>query len=377
MATKVLHLTTVHPIDDVRVFRKEVRSLREAGFDVTVAGIRSGELPSDIEPAVIFEQISSRWRRVMTSWSRAIKVCEAERPDILHFHDPEILAVLPFVRRSCGIIIYDSHECLSEAVYHKDYLPRIFRPFVSVVVGWVEKIFIRFADGLVVPTPHIAEYFRLSGKPLVQIANYPETTSLPALEAFELRSPRAVYTGGLAFVRGLKQMVQGAEEAGIVLDLAGPADGDGSRFLKSVQATNIHTHGQISHSRALALQAGAMVGMSLLMPRKQYLNAIPTKVFEFLASGLAVICSDFPFLRRLFSGFHGIYFVNPEDSSQVAAAMQEAIRNYPSMSHQLLENRQRVLRQFTWEGESARLGMFYQTLLKQRSCPETDRASVT
>jgi len=362
--SRILHLTTVHPIDDVRIFQKEVRSLRRAGLEVVVAGIGVASLPEDLEPAIIFDRITSRRRRFWASIKRAIETCRTLRPDILHFHDPEILFAVPFLRRYCGVVIYDSHECVSEAVHHKHYLPIYLRPLIGGVVGWIEKLLIRFVDAVIVPTPHIEAYFGGMRKPVVRVANYPQSTTLPEFASLNDRRERAVYTGALAAVRGLPQMVEASKLTNIALDLAGSIDTEGEDFLSKNLTPHISVHGYLSHAQALALQSHAMVGMSLLMPKKQYLNAIPTKVFEFLAAGLIVVCSDFPFLRRLFSPFQTVRFVDPENVSEVADAMRGAIADFHRLEPALIEGREIILREFTWDSEMKRLLELYEFFLQ-------------
>ncbi len=362
MKHRILHLSTVHPVDDVRIFHKEVRSLRGAGYEVIVTGIQTGPLPSDIQPARIIDKPASRFARVQKSVSQAVAICRELRPDVLHFHDPELLLALPLVARFCGSIIYDSHEFISEAVEHKSYLPPFVRSAVGTQVRLVERVFCNFVDAVVAPTPHIAAYYRAMGKTVVEAANYPARTSLPQFTGLEGRAQRAIYTGGLSSFRGLAQMLEASRRTGIGLDLAGPRDGEAEVLFKAMPA-NVCDHGLLPLSQAATLQTKGMVGMSLLMPTKQYVNAIPTKVFEFFAAGLIVICSDFPFLRGLFDGFETITYVDPQDNEQIARALQDAIAAYGKSEKALLASRDRVLRQFTWEAEADRLIELYATIL--------------
>ena len=36
MSNKILHITTVHSYDDNRIFHKEIKSLKRAGFNVSI-----------------------------------------------------------------------------------------------------------------------------------------------------------------------------------------------------------------------------------------------------------------------------------------------------------------------------------------------------
>lgn len=365
MTAKILHLSTVHPVDDLRIFQKEVRSLRLAGYQVLIVGIRTPVPAQDIQPAILLDPVASRARRFFVSFQRVIEICRRERPDILHFHDPEILPALPFIRRYCRRVIYDSHEHVSEQMQHKTYVPAALRPAIGAMVGTLERNFVRFVDVVIVPTPHIADYFRAIGKTIVEVANFPDKATMPPINDVSSRDRSAVYTGGLSRFRCVAEMLGAARLTGQDLHLAGHADTGSLALLAEAQSQlTIHFHGWKSQAEALRLQQGAMVGLSLLMPTVQYLTAIPTKIFEYLAMGLVVICSDFPFLRNLLAGFETIKFVNPHDTPAIAEAWTEALTQYPSLGKELLASREKVLREFTWESQAKNLVDLYGSLLK-------------
>ena len=363
MNRKILHLSTVHVADDLRIFQKEVRSLRALGWEVVVAGIRSPHPPDDLAPAHIFEPAKSPGKRMLTTIPRVVEVVKEQRPWLLHFHDPEILAAVPFVRRYCERIVYDSHEHISEQTRNKPYIPAMLRPLASSVVGAAEALLLRNIDAVVSPTPHIAAHFRALGKPVAMVANYPDQAYLPEFADPATRKSQAVYTGALAEARGLDTMLAAASEIGAELHLAGKVTAQRRNLLEeAAQGKNIHYHGWMSRADCLNLQCESMVGLQLQMPLPQYMTAIPTKVFEYLSMGLIVICSDLPFLRELFAGFSTIRFIDPADARQLSVAWRAALEDYPRMTEDLRASRKKVLEEFTWESQVSELESLYRRL---------------
>ena len=120
MAT-VYHVTTVHPIPDPRIFLKECVTLSEAGHDVTV-------LACSEEPKISFRgfQIVSvgkpsrnRWRR-LSYQVRIFRMLLQTKPDVIHFHDPELLPIMIIIAHLPWIkvkIIFDVHENFSSNLW--------------------------------------------------------------------------------------------------------------------------------------------------------------------------------------------------------------------------------------------------------------------
>jgi glycosyltransferase involved in cell wall biosynthesis len=107
----------------------------------------------------------------------------------------------------------------------------------------------------------------------------------------------------------------------------------------------------------------ADVGLAVLHPEKSYLRAIPTKAFDYMATSLPVIMSDFPLWRRLFHDC--ALFVNPLDTEDIAEKMTTLARN-PDLRLKLgTAGRRRVESQCSWEAEVPKLIRLYERLVGQ------------
>ena len=89
--TKVCHVTSVHPPEDVRIFQKECVSLARAGYDVTLVQ-QGGDYEKDGVHILGFGDIApNRFQRMlMTAWRAYRRALEADA-DVYHLHDPELL----------------------------------------------------------------------------------------------------------------------------------------------------------------------------------------------------------------------------------------------------------------------------------------------
>jgi hypothetical protein len=112
--------------------------------------------------------------------------------------------------------------------------------------------------------------------------------------------PRALHVGDLRRSRGLFDMVEAIAGApGWSLDLVGPVAASDEADLRerlgqSDVAGRVRLHGRRPPAQAWELARGAWVGLSLLHDTPAFHDAVPTKIYEFLQCGLAVVVSPLP-----------------------------------------------------------------------------------
>ena len=112
--------------------------------------------------------------------------------------------------------------------------------------------------------------------------------------------PRALYIGDVRRSRGLAVMLAAVEAApGWELDVVGPVAGADRAWLDAWTATSpaaarVRFHGRMPPHAAWALARGAWVGLSLLEDTPAFRDAVPSKLYEYLAAGLAVATTPLP-----------------------------------------------------------------------------------
>ena len=87
---KVCHVTSVHPRNDIRIFRKECVSLARAGYEVTL--VQQGESgEQDGVHLLGFGAVeTSRLKRMTQGAKKAYMLAKTVDADIYHLHDPEL-----------------------------------------------------------------------------------------------------------------------------------------------------------------------------------------------------------------------------------------------------------------------------------------------
>ncbi|MFV1979818.1 MAG: glycosyltransferase, partial [Rhodothermia bacterium] len=111
---RIVHLTTVHHPLDPRIYLKQARSLARAGFDVWLLARGEGlSLTASELEDVTFVPLPGGRARTPRLRRQAVAIREIRRiePDVIHIHDPELLPLARWLKRSLGAkVIYDKHE---------------------------------------------------------------------------------------------------------------------------------------------------------------------------------------------------------------------------------------------------------------------------
>ena len=170
---KVCHITSVHPVEDVRIFQKECVSLAKARYDVTL--IQQGESyeKSGIHILGFGEIAPNRFQRMLFTARKAYRKALAADADIYHLHDPELLPYGLKLKRRGKTVIFDSHEDVPADILGKEWLPVFLRKGISRLYMWYENRCFAQMDAVIGVTPHICDRIRRQCARAELITNYP------------------------------------------------------------------------------------------------------------------------------------------------------------------------------------------------------------
>lgn len=250
---KVCMLSSVHSADDIRIVEKEARSLCAAGHAVTV--VARPPCPRDrsrIEFKLIDLPAVFRLRRPWVVGRAAVALARATKPDVVQFHDPELIPFALRLKKAGCKVIYDVHEDLPADIRSKLWIPRWLRPMIAFATEMVERRFGRHFDAIVAATPAIAEQFSGYGANVVLVRNTVKLDEFVEPSATTKRRRQAVYVGRTSFDRGLVEMVEVCAAASLPLVLAGGIGREEARWLKTCSA-DVQYRGKIGRSEIGAL----------------------------------------------------------------------------------------------------------------------------
>ena len=328
---RIVHLSTVHRTRDNRIYNKECKALLAAGHELTLV-VRAERDEASPVPLVALPTPAGRIQRILSTQRRAWRAVSALNPHILHIHDPELI---PFAIAYRALhrdtrIVYDAHEDLVGQIATKPYLSSWQRPIArtaaALLVGAADRSF----DAVVAATEPVLAGFPHARRSTV-VRNYPWLSDYAAKP--QPAPGRAVYVGDLTEERKLTFMLDVIDRVRATvphahLVLAGRPDKQGEVVLnKRADGDAVTYLGLLDPADVPSVVATGQVGLVFLKPLPNYLNSLPTKLFEYMASGIAYLASDFPFWRQSFEPHHAGHFTDTEDVGTAATALAALLTN--------------------------------------------------
>jgi len=369
-AGAVVHLTTVHAPSDTRIFFKECRSLAQAGMDVTmvVPAEKAGVVHSvRIEPLPRPRARLSRMTR--TVWSAFWKALRL-KAGLYHLHDPELLPVGLLLRAWGKHVIYDVHEDVPKDVLSKPYLPLWSREIVGRAAKLAEDVAVGYLSAVVAATPSIYKRFHTMNTRTVMVRNFPipEELSNGHSMLWCKRDSAVAYIGGITGLRGIREMIRAMgllpDALDAKLEIAGNATyGDSLDDLPTLPGWNrVCYRGYLDGAGIAELLGRVRAGLVLFHPAPNHVEAMPMKLFEYMAAGIPVIASTFPAWREIVEEARCGLLVDPLKPQEIAEAMQYLLM-HPNEAEEMGRRGMRAVQEtYNWKTQARVLLDLYSEL---------------
>ena len=370
MTKTIVHITTVHPRYDTRIFHKMCKSLVEFGFNVVLL-VADGIGDEIVDHIQIFDigSFPSRKHRLINGSRLVYKKLRELSPHLLHFHDPELLPIATYLRSRGFSVIFDSHEDIPKQFLSKPYLNKPLRWVMSKFLNLYEWRVASSLDAVIGATPAITSKFLKFTSKAVNINNYPiidenyvYTTSIKQ-DTISL-----CFIGYITPIRGLIEIVQALTlvKCPVRLKLAGSFSN--KSFKDKVTAlpgwSLVDFIGFVPRNQANKILQTSVDGLVTYHPNPNHLAAQPNKMFEYMDAGLPVIASDFPLWREIILGNQCGIVVNPSDPQAIADAIELIASNLDSAYKMGMNGKKAVRERYNWSTEANKLNQLYHEILQ-------------
>lgn len=380
---RVVHLTSGHHADDERICWKECLSLARAGYDVSLIvpeehPSRLPGLPAEVRVNAIPNRPGRFGRLVVMPWL-LLAAGLRRKADIYHVHEPELLFCGFLLRLTGKKVIYDAHEDFPRDILVKDWIPAGLRGFAAAATSVLEWLAGRTLSGVIAATPAIARRFPSSHTALVR--NFARISEFSACAARERDDcPALAYIGGITVDRCAPEMVQtlGRLERfpHLRLIMAGPMAPPGLRDTLTALPDwcQVDYRGQQGRSGIVAILAKARIGLVLFHSLRNYIEALPVKLFEYMAAGIPVVAADFPLLREIVEGNRCGLCVPSRNVEAIAEAIDWLLTHPAEATEMGRRGRDAAMKQFSWESEERVLLHFYNGITRGSRTGRKERA---
>lgn len=370
---KVCLIHKVHYLDP-RSFYKQARSLKKAGYDVSIMSCYEREGLYDGVRLVRFVPPKTLFERILKTNLKVFIAAAREKADVYHFHDLDFVPWAVFLKLFTGKkVIYDVHEAHPEYMLLKSYIPHYLKKIVSSLVNITEQVGARFFSAIITNDNFVLKNFNHRLKqviynfPILEFFNFSRNV-IP----YDKREYDVVFIGSLPKWH-FKPMLETAE---ILRDrkqhakwLLLPAHDAPREWMKSqLSERGLADFFTIADTVPFAAVPeylyNSRIGIITIPPYEKYLKNIPLKMFEYMGCGLPVIASDLPPSRQFVEGKNCAILVRHEGVAY-AEAIISLLQNYEAAEEMGVRGKKLVFKEYNWNLEEKKLLTIYNKLTSE------------
>lgn len=323
----------------------------------------NGDATSDGVQILDVGRSQSRLGRIFQSTRHVFERALTINADVYVLHDPELIPYGIRLKRIGKTVVFDSHEDIPTQIMGKPYLGRMQALALSRGFRAYEQYACHRLDGIVAATPFIREKFIEINSKTVNINNYPILDEFDHARAWDDKSFTVCYVGNITVTRGIRELVKACSllRSPATLTLAGTFETSSLAAEVAIQPgwSRVKALGHLDRTGVREVMAGAMAGLVTLHPQANYIDALPVKMFEYMAAGIPVIASDFPLWREIIESNACGLCINPLEPASISEAIDFLIMHQAQAQQMGVNGRLAATNKYNWQAESKKMLDFY------------------
>ncbi len=352
----IIIISSNHLPDDERIYHRQIKSLAVEKNKILYITRSSSNL-NLTNKFINHKNFDLLLPRFIEVCKRLIK--EENSIDYLQIHETNLLPLIKFIKlsRSSVKTIYDVHEDM-DSLYRTFSERNILIKEISIFFRKKqEDYYLKYVDNIILANPQLEKqhYAKHKIKKLVS-ENFPEKKYIA--ENFRNRNKpiSIIYHGHLAPERGISDLIQAMgqvikkyPEAKLVILGSFRTNAfkiKVNSLISSVSKKNIIVKNQIPYDQVWGILRNSSIGVIPFRKNPLTDNNTPTKLFEMMASGLAIVSSDLRPIRYFVEDT--IYWSQPSSPTSIAKNILASITD-ENVDYRINKNLELIRSKYNWE----------------------------
>lgn len=364
MKRRIAHLTSAHPVFDIRIFYRECGSLVREGYEVTlIAPHERDEVVKGVKIKAIPSPKGRLSRMTCTVW-HVYREALRQKADVYHFHDPELIGAGALLKLTTNSrVVFDVHENYPLVALRRSWIPGLIRPLAQFSIWLILRLFLPFFDAVVCATESIEASFPHNCK--ITLKNFADLDVTSADDAHA--NNMLVYAGVICEERGVAQFLEAYLLMNRIMPVRLRLVGVRSRDIFLERQLRYCPPGMIEvlpwmrHDEVMQQISEGTLGLGLDLPLPGS-DGPPTKFFEYMALGLPIVSADLPVMRKIVEEAGCGIVVDFRNPLEVAEKIVDLLRNPQRIMMMRQRGLQAFIKHYQWSTQVPKLLALYERL---------------
>jgi len=358
-----------HNPDDERIYHREIKSLLKAGYDIRYFTRWDGEM--DLSKNNLHHINVKRKSYPIKKYIQFVSE-KMNDATVLHIHEFELLTLAKKMKKKVSVkVVYDVHENLRDMWDTFSSKKGLIKKIINKSLSFFELSHLMYVDEVILANIVFGEnYYKKKGLKTTVVENFPpiEKISEPSL----ISGPNLIlYQGQVSFERGVDVLIDAFKlvldvNANVRLRIIGPPQPEG--FLLQIKnkieemklSEFVNIINVVPHDVIWEEMSNANIGVIPFLDTSLVKTNTPTKLFEYMAAGCAVVASDVPPIRHFLKNIGEL--VEPGSDQSLADGIIKVIGDETLFNKYISEGKKKIMNHYNWELAEQKLLNVYESL---------------